>query len=319
MKSKLKRGILASFLAFTMVFSLTSCGGDDDTTTDTGGATNTNDTDTTAEETNLNAFPERPTERIDAIDFGVIRFNSEEITIAEGSANNIGSNPPGVGYNVIRIAGFYGNSKAEDFSLPEDPERQHATIVSQNGEFWENISKIEGYFYFESENEEPVPDNVQLFAQAGLVLAVAGWDHGKNWGGNLLTEFDNEDTASEEPGYVFGPECVFKAVWDIDDFKKAYGTAVHATFNPDGEYKFDQKPFDANEGTGSDANYVGGGVNQFGFMLQNPDDDEVMTLTVVWTGVTIYVHDMDLYEKHVQEVEDALGYKPNGLGEVKQA
>ncbi|MCL1832693.1 MAG: hypothetical protein FWG45_07295 [Oscillospiraceae bacterium] len=252
--------------------------------------------------------PSRPDKRIDKIDFGVMAFNSVEYTAEPQTATTWGSYPDRTGWEAIRIAGFqYQNPTNRVCEV--DPDAKYATIISQNGEFWENISKIKAYFYLDSPNEKPKPDQLQLFAQSGGLIGYSGWDHGKNWGGNHIVQFD------EYGNYEFGNEHVFSAVWDIDDFARECGNGV-SDYNPDGEYMFDKKAYDVNFDLEVATRFVGGGITQFGFMLQNPSDDDEMVVSVNWTSVTIHVKDMELYEKHVAQVTDALGYTPNGLGDV---
>jgi hypothetical protein len=307
--SKFRGKILATLVAFSLVLSLTACGGNgngDNGTTTTADPGSSNETsspgDTSSDDTGV-----RPTERADVFDFGVIRFNSKEVTIDPLTANNLGSNPGGVGYDIIRIAGFQG-IPTNNWVCEDDPDAEFTTIVSQNGEFWANVSRIEAYFYFDSENDEPIPTNVQRFAQTGGLIGFGGFDHMA--APNLLTEFDNED--GSEGGYTFGTDCVFKAVWDIDNFAEFFGSGVSGVHNPEGEYLFDSPGIDVNaDDPDKDPEFVGGGVNQFGIIVQNEDIDNEMTFTFNWTGITIYVKDLELYNKHVAAVEEALGYSPS--------
>jgi len=313
---KLKGKVLASLLACAMMLSITACGdnGDDAATTVDGSGQqgDTTPSDTTTDDTTTDGV--RPTQVQESIDFGVISFNSGEVTIPAASPRNLGSNPGGVGYRVVRIAGFQGQPVG-GWVCEDDPDGEFSTIISQNGKFWENIDRIEGTFYFDSDNEEPIPANVQPVAQGGGLIAWSGWDYIGGLTGNLLSEFDTED--GSEGGYTFGTDCVFKVVWDIGKFANANGSAVDSTHNPDGKYLFDSEPIDVS-GEGEDPSFLGGGINQFGITVQNNSPIDELTFTFNWTGVTIYVKDLDLFNEFVEEVEEALGYKSNGIGKVVQ-
>jgi hypothetical protein len=111
-----------------------------------------------------------------------------------------------------------------------------------------------------------------------------------------------------------------RAVWYVDSVKETHGTATHSLVNPEGDdYIFDHPPINVNENTDEDPSYMGGGINSFGIQIKNESVDHDITIRINWTGATIYVYDMDIYESHVAMVEEAMGLTPSANAVVMLA
>jgi hypothetical protein len=318
LSSRKLRSLIAGIAAFAMVLSLAACNGDDN---GNGGNTTTapqgdGGAEGTGSEQTGEGLPEDNQEPQD-FDFGVIAFNSQEVTIKPDSAINVGGNmntaSAGGGGGVIRMAGFVGTRG--DFECEIDPDGQHTTLISQNGAFWDNISRIEASAFLTSDNDPDAVANVESFWLLGGLLGFA-W---RQTGENLLNEF-SEDYGGE--GYEWGNSCMFNFVWDIDAAKASDGSLVQAQFNPDGDFIFDTEAFDVKDAEEpEDRDYRGGGLAQLGFMLQNDCIDETLEIKINWTNVVIYVHCMDTWNEHVAMVEEVMGYtmSANTANRVVQA
>jgi hypothetical protein len=243
---------------------------------------------------------------IDTLDFGFILFQGGEVTIRPaGGEIKIGDNMNQPGSGNLRLAGFQGYPRPSatgyvcnraNVCCPEgencypDVDGQWATLVSQNGPFWKNISRIEATFFLESDADPNALGNVELFFQGG---ALTNWD----WGQflvNLLDEF-SEDNGGD--GFEWG--TVMTAIWDVDK----YAAEVVAE-QPDVDFFGEVIDLNA-DNPDADPNYVGPAVNKLGITLQNEDIDDAMVVTINWTNVRIFVHDMDLFESQLAEIAEA--------------
>jgi len=205
-KSKLTKTLIAMFVCAAMAFSLTAC---TDPTTPT--------TPTNNQSSNPNPSENGPPTESDDLkvhdffEFGTMRFSTGSFEIKNDMAVNVGGNTGSTGgrENLIRLTGFKGDPVA-DWADAEDPDSQWTTLVSQNGEFWENISKIEATFFVTSDDSPAALTNVSHWFIPGGVYGF-GWE---DPGSNLLTQFDAVE--DDDKGFVWGPSTAMTAVWDID-------------------------------------------------------------------------------------------------------
>jgi hypothetical protein len=182
--------------------------------------------------------------------------------------------------------------------------------LHQNGEFWENISRIEANFFIEGEGvADEAITNLELYMLGGGLIGFA-------WGQTNVNELEQFSEEYDGDGFDWGN--VFAVTWDVDEYKRRFGSNVQPQHNPDGEYKFDNTP--VNVGTEDEPNYIGGGINHFGFQLKN-DAFEDLEITVNWTDVVFYVHDVDLFMEHVEMVTEETGVtmSANTEGRVRKA
>lgn len=327
--------LIASFLAVAMMFTLTACGGDNN---------GSGDNVTTADTTNADANPDATTvgggtgtgeplpEYEEAFDFAVLSFNSIGVTIPKMGSINVGGNMNQQGGGVIRSVGFQGfprptcpAERAEDdecdgecgtcgYDCEEDPDGLWSTLISQNGEFWENISKIQASFFLSGEGvADEIITNVERYMLAGGLLSNAWWQSNIN---------EIEQFSEEYGGNGFEWGLIIDLEWDIDEYKDTVGSNRVIPHNPDGEYIFDRAPININaDDPDSDPSYLGAGVGHFGFQMRNEDNNNDVVITVHWTDAVIYVHDMDLFNEHVEMVTETTGrtMSANTAGRVRQA
>ncbi|MCL2036460.1 MAG: hypothetical protein FWG83_03625 [Oscillospiraceae bacterium] len=302
MKSKARKllSLLMTLAMFTTVLTMTACKDDDGTATTTDdGTTGTSGGSTTEGENNNPDSLTEPQE----FDFGVVKFSSRDFTVRpDGMEVKLGGNMSGEGgggEGAIRIFGFQGYPRPND-GFPDygdgsyqDVDGLYQTLVSQNGSFWESVSKIEASFYLvpkSGELDTSTVGNVQAFIQPGGIIGFGGY--------TLLAENLLEQVVDDETPFEWG--AVMTATWDINAFKATEigGYAYIDDVSDDKEYAFDQEVNE--EG-------LGGGVNKFGVVVQNDGVDEI-ELTIHWTDVKIYVNDKAVYDSFVDEVlaiEDA--------------
>jgi hypothetical protein len=307
MKStKLTKTLIALFLAASMAFTLTACNDDPTDGPGTTSGTVTSDSSAPTENNTPNLT------RQDYIEFGTMRFTSSEHTMGPGMAPNVGGNMGHTGGGIIRPTGFQGDAH-RNWSCEDDPDSQWTTLVSQNGPFWENISRIEATFYLTSETGDAVDlTSVELWAIPGGMMDFSWWQ-GED---NLVSQFDAEVTDDE--GFVWGPSCAMTAVWDIEKIAEERGRTLHNIHNPNRDYVFDAAP--RNIGTDEEPEYIGGGINSFGMQIKNDNSLDDLTITINWTDVVIYVHDLELYNEHLAEVLEITGKEvsANTNGRVRQ-
>jgi hypothetical protein len=259
--------------------------------------------DVTEEETEEFTYEEPPT-IIGSIDFGVFAFNSQQVVIPPETGINVGGNMNTAssqgGGGVIRQAGFVGIRG--DFECPVDFNGEWDTLISQNGEFWSNISRIEADFYLTSSGNPNDLSYVEAFMLTGGLLGFA-W---RQTGINLLADYVEERGGSG--GFRWGTPLT--AVWDIDSVAREDDYMRRSEYNPNGEYAFDNPPIDVSD-EGFEPDYRGGGITQFGFMMLNNSVDESLAVSINWTNVTVYVHCMNLFEEHVAMVTNITGILPS--------
>jgi len=306
--NKLRTKLVAIFLAAAMTVTLTACGNKEDDGNNQGDGTGTTAGGDTTDTPGDDPFdPEsRPSAPVEVLDFGAIRFSSNSITIPPDTAVNIGGNlqAPGGGA-FIRLAGFLGDatdswlaSPANIFTEGEPIDtRDWSFLVSNHGPFWENVSRIEANFFLEGPGEAEEIGSLETFLIGGGML-------GHNWAQSNNNEISEWDEDNGGDGFAWGN--VFHVTWDIDAFASAHGSRIHPTANPEGaEYTFDRPATDIRFEGAAEANMQGGGINSFGFQIKNVDLDNEVTITIRWTNVVIYVHDLDLYNEQIAELSEA--------------
>ncbi|MCL1903308.1 MAG: hypothetical protein FWF94_02685 [Oscillospiraceae bacterium] len=291
---KLSKRILAVLLAAAMLFALAACGEKDPATnngaSDTEPAANDNVDDNQPEPVEDDDF-----EPSTFVDFAVMSFNNREFTIPAGTdikaGDNMNANHGAA--DAIRIIGFQGHGEPEG-GFADGTDSTWQILISQNGEFWENIERIEAEFYLEGKGDVEAENisNVEKFYQGGALWSFAWY----NDGDNMLAEF-SEDNGGD--GFHWGNRM--KAVWDFPSF-------VDLHVNDKGLSREDFAMPPTPEDPEDDASdKLGGGVNKFGLQIQtdNPVDD--ISARIIWTDVKIYVRDLDLFKRFVDEVTEVTG------------
>ncbi|MCL1880924.1 MAG: hypothetical protein FWF76_01965 [Oscillospiraceae bacterium] len=354
--AKTKKKLLAALIAATMVFSglaLTGCGDNDEPNTNNNEGTDSGNNDEGTDSNNnegtdsgnnnlSNEMPDYAT-----FDFGAISFNARSFTVpADLTSINIGGNlGPSEGgegrgaSDAIWQVGFRGfdrpNCGEDDCEGDEcendgcgydcefDPDGEWATLVSQNGPFWANISRIVADFYIAGGENSHANDvgNIEPYFQSGHRPSMRWRNLGSEY--NLLNQIVDEDTE-----FYFG--AIMTAEWDINWFKNY--------IFPEGNIEdFALPAIDVNaDDPELDANYRGGGINKFGLMVNASCDDNDECAggpgcfdcdfegEIRWTNVAIYVYDIDLFMQHVAEVYETTGglfgtISENAAGNIRQA
>ena len=303
--------LLALLMAVAMIFSIAACSdpaSDPTPPEDNTPANNEGNNESNGENGDENG-EEVPIPESDEFDFLAIAFNNRAFEVPAGGDIKVGGNMNGEGGGAedgIKILGFQGYTKPDDgYPVDDDPDGEWLTLVSQNGEFWANIARIEADFFLEGLNgfESEEISNVETFFQGG---GLASWNF-LNSGENLLWEFDEENGGD---GFKWG--LVMKAVWDVGKFKEELTEEQQESFgqaatlvDPDDESS-DKK---------------GGGVNKFGLMIKTDNVLEDVTAKISWTDVKIYVHDLELFNSFIEELEEITGksMSANTEGRVIQA
>jgi hypothetical protein len=303
---KLRKKLAAMFLAAAMVVTFAACSSDDDNGSEgsgsnepapSGSGSQPGDNDTPG--TGLSQ-DDRPNVAVaEGFDFGAFKFSSMDFVIEFESILTIGGNPQqGFGASAIRIAGFVGDAPDAFLANPElnlfhdEPEdRLWGMLISNNGPFWRNVSRIEAFFYLEGDQDSDDIVNVESNMIGGGLM---GYNFVQS-GVNELAQWD-EDLGG--PGFAFGSDHVFHLVWDIDNFRDNHGSAINPAANPDGEYVFDDEPRDVN------GSLRGGGINSFGFQVRYDDINNDMNARINWTDAVVYVHCMDTWNQHLAELSE---------------
>jgi hypothetical protein len=302
--------VLMAITMFATAFTFTACNGDDE---GNGGGTGTtaatDDKDKDPDDNKTTSVT--PLGEAQSFDFGVINFAERTFTLPSDGDVKIGGSMDGEGgggEGAIRIFGQQGITSGRpddgyaDYGYGEfrDIDGVYTAKISQNGPFWDNISKIEATFYLESEESPESLGNIEIFMLTGALQGASGWQW-YNAGDNLMNQVIDED--DEDGGFKWGAEMT--ATWDFDWFKSGENGADKKYSNSQTwddekeelvlEYVFDQpvKDFDGTE--------KGGGIGKFGLMIGNNETD-VYDVIIRFTDVKIYVHDMDIYQGFVDEV-----------------
>jgi len=238
-------------------------------------------------------------------DFGVIRFNSKEFDAAQQQSLLIGDN--------LRI----GQHSAADIIEPmffgqavmEGPYADYAFLVSQNGEFWANVNRIEAEFFISQASEGSYADDLVFFQEyiqgGGLVRNFHFW----NGSENLINQIPGVEDEDDERDFRFYD--VLKVVWDISEFARTQAedpvTGINSFAEPTPEVDEDVDAF-------------GGGLVKFGLQTRN-EAIEDHTFMFNWHSVTIYVYDLDLHQSFVDQAVAARGFdvSSNTEGRVRQA
>ena len=319
---KLNKRLLSLLLALAMVLTLAACQKDDE-----GGKKSSEgdkDVSEEAKESEDEKEPETPEKDEEPIeipeseefDFGVVAFSSREFQIPAGTDIKVGGNMDNEGggaEDAIRIVGFQGYAEPAG-GYPDGSSNMWQHLISQNGEFWENISRIEADFFLEGLNDfEPEEISmIETFIQGGGLLGHK-WS---NSGYNMLWDFDPDndeyyDTERGADGFKWGH--VLTAVWDIDAWKVKMSDEM-------GE-KFDTNfplPATLEDPAKPDGKKLGGGVLKFGLMVKTDNILDDVDAKISWTDVTFYVYDLELFNKFVKEVEEETGktMSENAVGRV---
>ena len=318
-KSNISKVLIAMLTAFAVVFSFAACGGggNDNPTTpasETGGGTPASNP-----EDDNGPAPDLRLERQDVLEFGLMRFASGTAVIEDGGTSNIGGNMNTAGGGFIRQAGFQGYGKPADGyactntrrncaqcgegeTCEDDPDGLWGTLVAQNGEIWSNIARIEATFYLSGEGDPENVGNLETWMIPGGLLEFKWAQSNKN----LLSQFDEGNGGD---GLDWGLHMT--AVWDFEDYALKSGAPNTARFEP-GTYLFNMAPIDINEDDDDkDPEFIGGGINSFGFQIKNDNPLESISVGINWTDVYIYVFDLDLYNEHLAEVSAETGRTPS--------
>ncbi|MCL2070692.1 MAG: hypothetical protein FWH07_00460 [Oscillospiraceae bacterium] len=317
----LSKRLLAIFAAMAMALTLTlaACNNDngdeppaqqDPVVTDdtAGGDDNTNDEQNDNNDDNSeDDFVNEP-----FVDFAVMAFNQREFTIPAGMNINIGgNNGPGSGEgggasDAIRIVGFQGY-REPDGGFPDGLDSTWQDLISQNGEFWENVERIEAEFYFEGVGgiESEAISNVEVFMQGGALWSHDWW----NTGDNLLKQFD-EDNGGD--GFHWGDRMT--AVWDIPFYVE------HRVENVGRDRELFSSPPVPKDPEDEESDKEGGGILKFGLQVKTDSPVNDITARIIWTDVTIYVYDLDLFNEFVAEVTATTGIEmsPGAIDRVVQ-
>ena len=299
---KFTKKILTILIAGAMMLSLAACENKNDTPPANPDPPAGNTTDETPEDPGTDGEDREPIEYAEGVDFdfAVIAFQARDFTIAPGMDIKIGGNmgpreggEGGGATDAIRIVGFQGYANPLDGDkYPSGCVADWGTLISQNGPFWNNISHIEGTFYFAgregSEAEEIT--NTETFFQGGALL---GYDF-VNSGENLLSQFDEELGGG---GLHWGN--LITAKWDVQAFRKR----MVSNFSEE-EFDSPALPVDPDD---ESSDREGGGVLKFGLQVKNDNVLDDVYGRIVWTDVKIYVFDKDLFMEYVEEVFERTG------------
>jgi len=297
------RKILALLLALAMVFSMglimTACDDDNGDDTSNGnedngnGGGNGNDYDTPID------FPDSA-----SFDFAVIEFNEREFTLPMAARRNIGDNldrNPHDAADIIKLA-FFQQATID----AEGPYADYAFLVSQNGEFWSNISRIEADFFLSGASEDAEAEHLgffQVYIQGGG-LGVPPWDFWNTSADedNLINQIPGVADEDVDRGFEFGD--IMTAVWDITEFGRD-------------RYRFSDPPEEIpNDNEDEDDETMGFGVLKFGLQTGN-DDIEDHRFGFHWHDVRIFVYDLELFNEFVEQVSEIRGFGPSPNTEGK--
>ena len=313
----MKKRLLAILVVLAMVFTLAAC--TEDPVVETP-VVETPEVDTSdVEDNGEDAYVLDPNfEDSVFVDFGVMAFNHRNFTIPYGETINIGGNmgpteggEGGGASDAIRLIGFQGYTEPKDedgepAGFNDGLDSTWQILISQNGEFWENIARIEASFYLEGEGEAEDIVNVEPFYQGGG-LWNANW---RNTGNNLLRAFD-EDNGGD--GFRWGLEMT--VVWDIPWFIN--DSVVEKGLDRE---LFSSPPV-LTDPENENSDKKGGGLLKFGLQLKNENPlAEDISARIVWTDVKIFVYDLDLFMQHVnfvtEETDGAVTMAPEAIGRV---
>jgi hypothetical protein len=243
--------------------------------------------------------PEQPSDEPQgSFDFGAIRFSSTDFVLEYDTFFMVGGNPQqGSGASAIRLAGFVGTAPDSWLQSDANPFRNEpqnrtwANLISQNGEFWENISRIETALVLESSGNAEDIGHMEGFMLGGGLT-------GFTWHQSGINEIYDR-------GYDFAWGNTIRLTWDIDDFKEMHGRRVNS-HNPEGDYVFDLPANDIAEAY-DEPLVIGGGLNSFGFRIRNDCIDSNISVRINWTDVVIYVHCMTTYNAHLSKLAAITG------------
>jgi hypothetical protein len=301
------RKLLAILTAVAMLFSLSAMTGCNENNPNTTGTT----TGGTGDGTPSDGEGEEKFAEYQDFDFGFVKFTDGEFLIEAGADIKVGGNlneardnkdEGGGASDSIRIAGFQGYTSSDGY--PDDPEANFLTLISQNGEFWDNVSKIEASFYIVSDSDESSPldiTNVEAFYQGGR---DAGYDF-RMFGENLLEQHGDHECGEDDCegedcnkcGFQFGD--IMDIVWDFDKYKED----VTERQSKD---TFANPPVESEPGNG---NWGGGGINKFGITIKNESFINDFKGKIFFTEVKVYVHDKEAVMEWIEKVEEEMEIK----------
>ncbi|MCL2633074.1 MAG: hypothetical protein FWD34_01020 [Oscillospiraceae bacterium] len=319
----MKKRLLTLLLASVMLLALTACpadsGGGNDTlaTTPAGDVTTTGDGDATGDATDAAATTAGggdtpsagatnnytgPTEAKD-FNFLVMSFICKEFEVGPGSnfciGNSIGDELPkrnNESNDIISLL-YQQTANTDGDGASRNP---NGFLVSENGEFWWNISHITASFILEDVGSEfgCVPSDftyIQPYMQMGGGPGVGPrWDW---WSPNdpSINLMYVDGNPEGEMLSDFGSGNVLTVTWDINAFYAAFGETEAIAGDTSGD---DWKP--------------GNGLQKFGIQTGRSTDnfdayDSTIKLKVSWYDVEIFVHDIDIFMDFVAIASDLTG------------
>ncbi|MDR0222652.1 MAG: hypothetical protein LBI38_03830 [Oscillospiraceae bacterium] len=298
--------ILTVLLFFALVFALTACngGGGGGGTTSGGGGDTSAPADTAAP---TEAPPTEAPGGVEArtFDFGVLKFTSMEFTVDPFRNFCIGENvgdeksPSDARFGIQAPLQQTANMDGDNASRNPD-----GFIISENGDFWYNIDRIEAKFYIEDKGSEiqSKPEHygyIQPYIQIG-----GGPEVGTKW--EWWSPGQDGDTTQVNLAHIggdidsdilpdFGKDNVISITWNVSDAYRYWGETRGIPGDTSGE-----------EWT------AGNGLQKFGIQFGRSDDffdekDVELDLYVGWVDVEIFVKDMDKYNEYVEKCAE-LGF-----------
>jgi hypothetical protein len=319
---KLTKKITAIMLAAAMVFTFAACGGGDETPTTPAASGDTTPATTTAGSSGNDEPIVLPNSA--SFDFGVIEFNERVFEAQMKNPLLLGDNITAAGKgneDIVKPAFFKEAELNGEFE-------EHAFLISQNGEFWTNIDRIEAEFYISGiakeadcqtaqkclcVDEDGEPLKIPCMPQADFLTFFQWYIQG----GGLMSGFPFEHGGADDntietiPGVADGDKeftfgDVMKIKWDFAEFAEWMGE----DFGED-VYASPAKMVGEEE--------RGGGVLKFGLQTNN-EDVEDWDFKFHWVDVKIYVYDLEAYNGFVDQVTEIRGSGPsaNTAGKVIQ-
>ncbi|MDR0196942.1 MAG: hypothetical protein LBI36_01800 [Oscillospiraceae bacterium] len=290
-------------LLFALVFSFAACGGSSTPTAGTPAPT-----EAPPPPENLNGpgvYSLGGTGEEGTFDFGVLKFTSMDFTVNAFDnfciGDNVGDEKGRTDARFAIQAPLQQTANLDGEGASRNPD---GFIISENGDFWFNIDRIEAKFYLEDKGSE-IPTKPEHYGYIQPYLQIGGnpengtqwewWSPGQGGVREQVNYAHIGNDPNNDPVPDFGKDNPINVVWDVSAVYEYHGETRGIPGDTSGEeWK------------------AGNGLQKFGVQFGRSDDffdekDVDLSLHVGWLEVSIYVKDMEKYNEYVDKCAD-LGF-----------